>query len=164
VQLSPQSCQRWRRAPTTRPRHLLSQANSTAIADSPAANPASSADADSIRRAVEDHLRNDREINLSAMEMTVDSVTGNGDQARATATFRAKQGHAAMPMVYALQRQSGGWIVSSDQPADRQFLDPPMDQTQAGTSAGQGSSGSGPPDVRQFLQNPPENNPSWEKH
>ena len=69
-----------------------------------------------------------------------------------------------MPMVYALQRQSGGWIVSSDQPADRQFLDPPMDQTQAGTSAGQGSSGSGPPDVRQFLQNHPENNPSWEKH
>jgi hypothetical protein len=61
--------------------------------------PASGSDADLIRQAVEDHVRNDHGVNMSAMDMIVDSVNVNGDQAQANATFRVKQGGTSMAMV-----------------------------------------------------------------
>src|SRR5690348_17143509 len=72
-----------------------------------------SGDEDAIRQAVEDHVRNNKGINMSAMDMTVDSITVNGNQAQANATFRLKQGGTSMSMTYTLARHANGWLVLS---------------------------------------------------
>lgn len=119
-------------------------------------SPASGRDIDLIRQAVEDHVRNDRGISMSAMDMSVDSVSVNGDQAQANATFRVKQGGASMAMVYSLQRSGKGWLVVNGQPSDGQFVHPPMDKTHSGMS----TSPSVPamPDVHDFLEKHPAAN------
>lgn len=122
----------------------------------PAANsgmPASGSDADLIRQAVEDHVRNDTSINMSAMDMTVDAVNVNGDQAQANATFRVKQGGATMAMVYSLERHGNGWLVVKGQPADGQLMHPPMDKTHSGMPPS--PSAPAMPDVHDFLKNHP---------
>ena len=95
-------------------------------------------------------MRRDQEINLSAMDMNVDSVTLNGDQAQARVTFRAREGGATMAMIYLLQRKGDGWQVASGQPAEGEFVHPPMDQAHPGTS------GKAPapamPDIEEFLK------------
>lgn len=93
---------------------------------------AAASDEDAIRQAVEDHVRNNKGINMSAMEMTVDSITVNGDQAQANATFRLKQGGTSMSMTYTLARHANGWLVLSNQPSGGQFEHPPMDKTHSG--------------------------------
>lgn len=124
-------------------------------------SPVPSSDEDAVRQAVEDHVRNDKGINLSAFDMTVESVTVSGDQAQADASFRVKQGGASMAMVYSLQRHGNGWLVLSDKPADGQFVHPPMDQVHSGaSSAAPNSSSPGMPDVHQFLQTHPANSQS----
>ena len=115
--------------------------------------PASGNEADQIRQAVIDHVRNDRGINMSAMDMSVDSVNVNGDQAQANATFRVKQGGASMAMVYSLQRHGNGWLVLNGKPSDGQFVHPPMDKTHSGSSAT--PTAPGVPDVQDFLKNHP---------
>lgn len=118
--------------------------------------PASAGDADLIRQAVEDHVRNDHGINMSAMDMSVDSVNVNGDQAQANATFRVKQGGTSMAMVYSLQRHGNGWLVVNGQPSDGKFVHPPMDKTHSGTSPN--PSAPAMPDVHDFLKNHPATN------
>jgi hypothetical protein len=127
-------------------------ANSQESATNSAA-PTPGGDADLIRQAVEDHVRNDREINLSAIDMTVDSVKVNGNQAEAQATFRIKQGDASMEMVYFLERHGNGWRVTKDQPANGQFVHPPMDQTHSNTTPGPAAPEM--PDVQEFLRQHP---------
>lgn len=120
----------------------------------PAANSdVSGGDADLVRQAVEDHVRNDREINVSAMNMSVDSVKLNGDQAQAKVTFRVRQGGATMAMIYSLERHGNGWQVVGSQPADGQFDHPPTDQTHPGLSPNPLAPGM--PDIQQFLKNHP---------
>lgn len=92
----------------------------------------SGSDKDAITRAVEDHVRNNKGINLAAMDMSVDSVQVNGDQAQASATFRLKQGGTSMAMTYSLTRHANGWLVLSDQPADGEFVHPPTDKVHSG--------------------------------
>ena len=116
-------------------------------------------DADAVRAAIEDHLRNDRSVNMDAMNMTVDSVSINGDQARANASFRIKQGGSGMAMTYFLQRQGKGWLVTRSQPSDGQFVHPPMDQVHSGAAASPPAKPA-MPDVSDFLKNhpPPQTN------
>lgn len=136
-------------APTSAPRASGTNTPEPPVSDAPA----SGSDADLIRQAVEDHVRNDRGINMSAMDMSVDSVNVNGDQAQANATFRVKQGGTSMAMVYSLQRHGDGWLVVNGRPSDGQFVHPPMDKTHSGMSPN--SSAPGMPDVHEFLKNHP---------
>lgn len=129
--------------------------NTTASPAAAAPSSTPNSDDDAVRQAVEAHVRNDKGINLSAFDMTVESVTVNGDQAQADATFRVKQGGASMAMIYSLQRHGNGWLVLSDKPADGQFVHPPMDQAHAGTSRTPNAASPGMPDVHQFLQTHP---------
>ena len=115
--------------------------------------PASGSDADQIRQAVIDHVRDDKGINMSAMDMSVDSITVNGDQAQANATFRVKQGGTSMAMAYSLQRHGNGWLVLNGKPSDGQFVHPPMDKAHSGSSPNPSSPGM--PDVQDFLKNHP---------
>ena len=121
-----------------------------------AANPmpqASASDAEAVRAAIEDHLRADHSINMAAMDMTVDSVSINGDQAQANAAFHLKQGGTGMVMTYSLQRHANGWLVTHSQPADGQFVHPPMDKTHSGAATNPSAPATPPtPDVSDFLR------------
>jgi hypothetical protein len=119
--------------------------------------PASSADSDIIRQAVEDHVRDNHGINMSAMDMSVEAVSVTGDKAQANAVFRVKQGGTSMAMTYSLERHGNGWLVVHSAPSDGQFVHPPMDKTHSGTSAG-APPASGTPDVTDFLKNHPAPN------
>ena len=117
---------------------------------------ASASDAEAVRAAIEDHLRNNHSINMAAMDMTVDSVSINGDQAQANAAFHLKQGGTGMVMTYFLQRHANGWLVMRSQPADGQFVHPPMDKSHSGAAPGSAAP-SAPatpptPDVSDFLR------------
>ncbi len=116
-------------APT--PTAAPSQPAATNVSSAASSQPSSS-DEDAIRQTVEDHVRNNKGINMSAMDMTVDSITVNGDQAQANATFRLKQGGTSMSMTYTLARHANGWLVLSNQPSGGQFEHPPMDKVHSG--------------------------------
>jgi len=109
-----------------------------------------------------DHVRNDHGVNMSAMDMSVDSVNVSGDQAQANATFRVKQGGATMAMVYSLQRHGKGWLVVNGHPSDGQFVHPPMDKTHSGMSAN--PSAPGMPDVDKFLKTHPATTSQSDAH
>lgn len=114
---------------------------------------ASASDAEAVRAAIEDHLRSNHSINMAAMDMTVDSVSINGDQAQANAAFRLKQGGTAMVMTYFLQRHANGWLVLRSQPSDGQFVHPPMDKTHSGAAANPSAPPApSTPDVSDFLR------------
>lgn len=123
--------------------------------ESPAANSGASTsarDMELVRQAVKDHVRDDREISLSAMDMSVDSVSLSGDQAQAQVTFRALQGGPTMAMIYSLERHGDGWQVVKGQPAEGEFVHPPMDQT-----PGRSPIPAAPavPDIHEFFKNHP---------
>lgn len=121
-----------------------------------AAQPASGSNADAIRAAVEDHLRNDHGINMSVMDISIDSVSINGDKAQANAAFHLKQGGTGMTMTYFLERHANGWLVMRNQPAGGQFVHPPMDKVHSGMSGNAAPPpASGMPDVTDFLKNHP---------
>jgi hypothetical protein len=117
---------------------------------SSAGSPASASDSELVKQAVEDHLRTNKGINMSAMDMTVDSVTVDGDRAQANATFKVKGGGATMAMVYSLERHGSGWLVLKSQPSNGEFIHPPMDKIHSG-GATTVPAVSGAPDVTGFL-------------
>jgi hypothetical protein len=127
-----------------------SSARSDNAAQVQSATPPSQSDRDAIVDAIQKHLANNKGINMAAMDMSVDSVAVNGDQAQANAAFRLKQGGTGMMMTYFLERHANGWLVMHSQPADGQFVHPPMDKTHSGVapSAGQPQV----PDVTDFLK------------
>jgi hypothetical protein len=128
------------------------QSSSSTAAPVSIGTPASASDSDSVKQAVEDHLRTNKGINLSAMDMTVDSVTIDGDHAQANATFRVKGGGATMAMVYSLERHGSEWLVLKSQPSNGGFVHPPMDKIHAG-AASAAPPAAGTPDVTDFLKN-----------
>lgn len=129
-------------APTTQPSAPVTSA------------PTSASDSALVKQAVQDHLRENKGINMSAMDMTVDSVTINGDRAQANATFRVKSGGASMAMVYFLERHGNGWLVMKSQPSNGEFVHPPMDKIHSGVASPDPAL-SGTPDVTDFLKNHP---------
>jgi hypothetical protein len=117
---------------------------------------ASDADAREIRAAIEDHVRNDRSINMGRMDISVDSVSVNGNQAHAEAAFRLKQGGTGMAMTYFLERQSHGWVVTRGQPSDGEFVHPPMDGAHSAMPPNTGEPAI--PDLTDFLRSKPSDN------
>jgi hypothetical protein len=130
-----------------------SSSGSAPMAATGSGQQASGADADAIRAAIEEHVRNDHSINMDVMEMSVDSVDVNGNQAHAEAAFHLKQGGTGMAMTYFLQRQASGWVVTRSQPSDGQFVHPPTDGVHSGMQANPGSGQPAMPDVTDFLKN-----------
>jgi hypothetical protein len=114
---------------------------------------ASGADATAIRTAIEDHVRNDRSVNMDMMEMSVDSVSVNGDQAHAEAAFRLKRGGTGMAMTYFLERHADGWVVTRSQPSDGQFIHPPTDGAPSAMPPSAGEPAM--PDLTDFLRSHP---------
>jgi hypothetical protein len=81
-------------------------------------NPVS--DADAIRAGINAHLSGLKTINLSAMDMTVNNFSIQGDKATAQVEFRPKTGApqgAGMQVNYSLEKQNGQWIVQKTEPA-----------------------------------------------
>jgi hypothetical protein len=113
------------------------------------------ADADGIRAAIEEHVRNDSGVNMDMLVMTIDSMSVNGNQAHAEARFSPKQGGTGMAMTYRLERQGSGWVVTSAQPTDSQLAHPPTDGVHSGSPANPGDPAM--PDVTDFLKNKPSN-------
>lgn len=118
-----------------------------------ASQPASSADADGIRAAIEEHVRNDRSVNMDMLQMSVESVSVSGNQAQAEAAFSPKQGGTGMAMTYVLERQGNGWVVTSGQPSDAQFAHSPTHGVHSGMPANPGAPAM--PDLTDFLKNHP---------
>ena len=65
-----------------------------------------------ILAAVERHLSKRTDLEMSSMDLSVDRVEINGDQAEAEIGFTAKGNtEAAMSMTYSLRRTADGWEV-----------------------------------------------------
>jgi hypothetical protein len=144
-------------SPTLPPQQPQSSAAPIPASPSPAApSPAATGDESAIRKAVEDHVRNNPGINMSAMDMSVDGIKIDGDQAQANATFRLKQGGTSMTMAYSLSRHADGWLVVKNQPGDGQFVHPPMDKTHSGATPD--STNPSFPDFHDFMKKQPPPN------
>jgi hypothetical protein len=111
----------------------------------------SSADSDGIRAAIEEHVRNDRSVNMDMLQMSIESVSVSGNQAHAEAAFSPKQGGTGMAMSYSLERQGNGWVVTSGQPSDGRLAQPPADGVHSGAPANPGAPAM--PDLTDFLRN-----------
>jgi hypothetical protein len=76
-------------------------------------------DTDGIRSGINEHLAGLKTLNLGAMDMNIQSVTIQGNQAQAQVEFRPKSGGpqgAGMQVAYSLEKQNGVWIVQTTQP------------------------------------------------
>ncbi len=133
-----------------------SASNSDAGAAAPSASfpGVSSSDAAAIRAAIQDHLQGNQGINMGAMEMTLDSITINANQAQARTSFHIKNGTTGMVMNYFLQRSGSGWVVTKGQPADGNTTLPPSVSPHPGANSGQDSQGA-LPDVNAFFKDHP---------
>jgi hypothetical protein len=125
----------------------------------PSQAPVAQSDREAITAAIQQHLSENKGINMSAMSMNLGNISVNGDQAQADAEFLLKQGGTSMLITYYLDRHAGGWIVTRNQPrGDSQFAHPPMDQAHSGAaSPGSGktpaTSSNALPDVSGFFKN-----------
>jgi hypothetical protein len=130
-----------------------SEPGSIAVPQAPGSQ-ASAADRSAIRAAIEDHLRGNRSLNLDAMDMVVDSIAVQGDQAQARASFHVKNGGATgMTMQYFLQRSGNAWVVTNGQPADGNTQLPPSTNSKPGANTTQ--SAPSMPDVDTFFKDHP---------
>jgi hypothetical protein len=77
-------------------------------------------DSDAIRSGINEHLNSLKTLNLSAMDMSIQNVSIQGDQAQAQVEFRPKAGApqgAGMQVSYKLEKHDGKWMVQNTQPA-----------------------------------------------
>lgn len=81
-----------------------------------------------IQAALQAHVSHQGNLNLAAMDMTVENVSVNGDRAQAHVQFRLRDNNVTMEMLYDLEEHDGSWIVTHSQPSGGQFSHPPMDQ------------------------------------
>jgi hypothetical protein len=84
-------------------------------------------DTDAIRAGINEHLTGLKTINLSAMDVDIESVTITGSQAQAKVEFRPKTGApagAGMEIAYSLEKQNGTWVVQSTQAAGGNMTHP----------------------------------------
>lgn len=82
-----------------------------------------------IQSALRQHVSQQSNLNLAAMDMNIENVTMNGDHAQAQVQFRLRENNVTMEMLYQLEEHGGSWIVTHSQPAGGQFSHPPMDKT-----------------------------------
>ncbi|HEX2663001.1 MAG TPA: hypothetical protein VHM93_09235 [Candidatus Acidoferrum sp.] len=76
-------------------------------------------DSAAIRSGIMQHLSAIGNLNMSAMDMDVRSVSINGNQAHAEVEFRPKGGGVAgagMQVAYNLEKREGSWVVLKTQP------------------------------------------------
>lgn len=76
-------------------------------------------DSAAIRSGILQHLNAIGNLNMSAMDMDVRSVSVNGNQAHAEVEFRPKGGGVAgagMQVAYNLEKREGSWVVLKTQP------------------------------------------------
>jgi len=76
-------------------------------------------DSAAIRSGILQHLNAIGNLNMSAMDMDVRSVSINGNQAHAEVEFRPKTGGvpgAGMQVAYNLEKRDGVWVVLQTQP------------------------------------------------
>ncbi len=77
-------------------------------------------DTDGIRLGINQHLSALKSLNLSAMDMNIQNLSVQGNQAEAQVEFRPKTGApqgAGMQVSYKLEKQDGKWVVQNSQPA-----------------------------------------------
>jgi stage V sporulation protein SpoVS len=125
-------------------------ASSAPAAPTVSALPASSPDEAAIAAAIERHLQENSGINMSAIDMAIDSISIQGEQAQANITFRLKQGGTTMQMSYFLTRHAKAWLVMRSQTGGGQFAHPPMDKTHSGMA--ENSQPAGSPNLRRFYK------------
>ena len=73
---------------------------------------------DAIRAGILQHLTSIGTLNMSAMDMDIQSVSVNGNQAHAEVEFRPKNGGtpgAGMHIAYNLEKRDGAWVVLKSQ-------------------------------------------------
>jgi len=119
-------------------------------AATPASGPAAGSDEAAIKAAIDRHLRENSGINLSAMDSHVDSISIQGNEAKANVTFSLRQGGTSMTMEYRLTRKGNDWVVERSQPGGGQFAHPPLDKTHSGTAGN--ATPPGTPDLRRFYK------------
>lgn len=75
-------------------------------------------DNDAIRAGILQHLTSIGTLNMSAMDMDIQSVSVNGNQAHAEVEFRPKNSGApgaGMHIAYNLEKRDGAWVVLKSQ-------------------------------------------------
>ena len=73
---------------------------------------------DAIRAGILQHLTSIGTLNMSAMDMDIQSVSVNGNQAHAEVEFRPKNSGApgaGMQVAYNLEKRDGAWVVLKSQ-------------------------------------------------
>lgn len=86
---------------------------------SPSACRKQASDSAAIRSGILQHLNAIGNLNMSAMDMDVRSVSISGNQAHAEVEFRPKTGGVAgagMQVAYNLEKREGSWVVLKTQP------------------------------------------------
>jgi hypothetical protein len=104
---------------------------------------------EAVRQGVIDHLssRKNLDLDLSAMDLQVTSVSFRENEADATVSFRPKAGNAqGMSMRYTLERQGNKWVVKTKAEAS---------ESPHGAGSGQGGAGGQLPPGHPPVQEPP---------
>jgi hypothetical protein len=88
-------------------------------------------DGDAIRSGIVKHLTAVGNLNISAMEMDIRSVSINGNQAHAEVEFRPKSGATpgmGMQVAYNLEKRDDSWVVLKTQSAGGMIQHPDPNQ------------------------------------
>ena len=116
-------------------------------------------DADAIRTAITQHLASLNSLNLSGIDLEVNSYSVQGKQAHALVTFRPKGGApagAGMQVGYLLEKQGAAWTVVKTESVGGMISHPAAGaSTPAPTGAPATSSDM--PNFHDILQAPPAN-------
>jgi hypothetical protein len=86
---------------------------------------------DAIRAAIRARLAHNSNLNPSAFDTEVKSVTLEGDHAQAQVEFHVKNGPGVMQLTYALAKQNGAWSVVESTPLGSNFSHPQPNQAQS---------------------------------
>ena len=90
-------------------------------------------DSAAIRSGILQHLNAIGNLNISAMDMDVRTVSINGNQAHAEVEFRPKTGGvpgAGMQVAYNLEKREGSWVVLKTEPLGGTIQHPDPNQNQ----------------------------------
>ena len=108
---------------------LLACGGGTSPSSSPSEASSSSDVESQVEAAVRKHLSRRSDLDMSAMEMTIQGVDVQGDAAVATVGFQVKgTPEAAMSMKYNLAKQNGEWVVQANPAGHGAAAPPPSPQ------------------------------------